>query len=108
MFCDVCVGTVPRGIAQLGVLLVGSLCELHSSLCLVFLCVCGIAQLGMSLVAELYSRIVGFLSQPRRTFVGLDGGFTVIKSGEQAVVRGVETKFYYCLETQLLELQCGD
>ena len=57
-----------------------------------------IAQLG------LFSRIVCFLPQPRRTFVGLDGGFTVIKPDEQTMVRGVETKID-CLETQRLERQ---
>ena len=59
----------------------------------------GIAQLG------LFSRVVRFPSQLRRTFVGLDGDFTVIKPDKQTVVRGAETKIDNCLETQPLELQ---
>ena len=48
--------------------------------------VCGIARLGM------FSRVTCFLAHPRRTFVGLDCDFTVRKSGEQTVVREVQSR----------------
>ena len=60
------------------------LCELHSS--------CALRDWSARDVFFAGLRVVCLLSHPRWTFVGLDGDFTLLKLGEQTVLRELQSR----------------